>query len=193
MKSRKATAALVATYWTALLQDQLSLFVLRHRPFHLLEQSPRGRILVDIYNEAARRTGAGAGVPSSLIWPVPPSTAKAFRELAVLLPEPGWSGVAAVEGRWEGSFDQGGTNHELVVRLKSQGPQLGGSVTMRSSGITMDVPLQQASYGKDVLRFVMLVKGSPEVFKGTVEGEAISGTVTTNKQPVGRFNLRFIE
>ena len=51
MKGQRTTPRALAGFWTALLQDQLTLFIQHQRPSRVLEMSPRGKALVDLYAE----------------------------------------------------------------------------------------------------------------------------------------------
>ena len=63
-----------------------ALFIQRQRPLRMVELSPRGKVLLDLFAEADRRSGAAAGVPMSLVRPLAPSLARSFREMALVLP-----------------------------------------------------------------------------------------------------------
>jgi hypothetical protein len=191
------TPAAVAAYWTALLRDYTVLFVQRERPFHVLELSPRGHVFAEIYGEASRRQ-PGQGVPASMMSPLPAGTAQAFRDAALLLPVQGPARAgAAVEGRWQGTMEEGeaGTRAITVV-LRADGGKLGGSFTTTAGQLAVDVPLRDATYQAGTLRFAAAVRGAPKYFVGTVDGATINGSIhpdAGSKDSVGRFTLRFAE
>ena len=70
LKGRRPSVRGLATYWAAMLQDYVSLFVLNQRPVAVLALSPRGKVLSELYSAAQRTPGAN-GVPMRL-----PSTSK---------------------------------------------------------------------------------------------------------------------
>ena len=85
-QASQATATVVAGFWAALLQDTFTLLEKGGRPDRVLELSPRGKVLMDLYSESERKIGAGNGVPTSLVSPPTWSVAKAVREMALALP-----------------------------------------------------------------------------------------------------------
>ncbi len=197
-KRRRATPQGLATYWGALLQDSITLFVRHQRPSRVLELSPRGKAFVDLYAEASRLAGAGAGVPSGLVSPPSASVVRAFREMALLLPAEGQARAgAAIEGRWEGSMEETGLGEKRIeVRFHSEAGRLTGSVTTRAGGLAMNVPMREASYQKGSLRFILVLRGAPKHFVGTVQGDSLSGSLFASpeaRDAVGRFSLKYVE
>jgi hypothetical protein len=197
-KRRRATPQSLATYWAALLQDSITLFVRHQRPSRVLELSLRGKAFVDLYAEASRTAGAGAGVPSGLLSPPSASVVRAFREMALLLPAEGQARAgAAIEGRWEGTMEETGVGEKgIEVRFHSEAGRLSGSVTTRAGGVAMDVPMREASYDKASVRFVLVLRGTPKHFVGTVSGESLSGSIFGSpeaRDAVGRFSLKYVE
>jgi FHA domain-containing protein/IPT/TIG domain-containing protein len=194
MKGQRATPRGLAAFWAALLQDQLSLFVQHQRPSRVLELSPRGKTLVDLYAEAERRLGSAGGVPAALVNPLSSVQARAFREMALVLPAGPSSAAAAVTGRWEGMMDETGSGERPIrVRLRLDGGRLAGSLATRAGELAMEVPLESLSYDKGVLSFVLTSGGAPRTFRGTLQGSTISGTIQRDKETVGRFSLRYAE
>jgi hypothetical protein len=187
----------VAALWAGIVQEQLDLFVRRQRPGRLLEITPRGRAMMQIYAEAIRRAGAGAGVPLSVVSPLPSGLGRDLREMALLLPAEGQgSAAAAMEGRWQGTmWEEGSGERPIVVRLRLEGGRLGGSLTTRAGGISGDLSIHDASYDKGLLRFAVTVGGARQLFEGRVEGERINGSITRAGAAgaVGRFTLSFSE
>lgn len=196
-KGRRASARNVARLWAALIQEQLDLFARRQRPGRLLEVTPRGRAMMHIYSEALRRSGAGAGVPLSVVNPLPSGLARDLREMALLLPAEGQgSAAAAMEGRWQGTmWEEGSGEKPIVVRLRLQNGRLGGSLTASSGGISGDIPIQDAGYERGVLRFAVMVGGARQQFEGKVDGEKLSGSITRAgaASALGRFSLTYAE
>jgi hypothetical protein len=197
-KGRRSSPRAVAAYWTALLQDQLSLFVRHERPTRVLELSTRGRAVLEIYAEALRRAGPGGGVPIGVVSPLGATLAKNLRDMALLLPDESQSvAAAAIEGRWEGTMEESGAGQKgIQVRLRADGKKLGGTLTTRSGGLSVDIPLKEVGYEKGALRFVLLVGDSPRHFSGTVRGDVIEGTIQSGeggKNAIGRFDLKYVE
>jgi len=194
MKGQRATPRGLAAFWAALLQDQLSLFVQHQRPSRVLELSPRGKTLVDLYAEAERRLGSAGGVPAALVNPLSTVQARAFRDMALVLPAGPSSAAAAVTGRWEGMMDETGSGERPIrVRLRLDGGRLAGSLATRAGELAMEVPLESLSYDKGVLSFVLTSGGAPRTFRGTLQGSTISGTIQRDKETLGRFSLRYAE
>jgi hypothetical protein len=192
------TQAAIAAFWTALLQDHLALFVLHQRPFRVLEVSPRGKVLAEIYTESNRRAGTGVGVPTGVVSPLTTILEKAFREMALVVPGEGQvrAAGAAVEGRWEGTMEESDVGvRGIAVRLRADGTNLGGTLKATSGALAMDVPLKDVSYENGTLKFSIMMHGTPKYFVGTGQGETLAGQILSApsaKDAVGRFTLRFI-
>ena len=188
----------LAVFWAALLQDQLALFAMRERPIRLIQMTSRGRALTEIYSEAVRRSGPGAGVSWSIVSPLSSARAKDLRDLALLPPSEGQSGAgAAVEGAWEGSMEESGVgSRRLQLRFRLKGSQLAGTITTRSGKITAEVPLSDVSFQGGVLTFTLTSGAAPRYFRGTMQGSTVSGTLHAqpgSKEPIGQFSLTFVE
>jgi hypothetical protein len=197
-KGKHSSPRAVAAFWTAILQDQISLFLRHERPVRVLELSPRGRAFLEIYAEALRRAGPGAGVPIGVVSPLGASLAKNLRDMALILPAEGQAvSAAGVEGRWEGTMEDSGAGEKgIQVRLRLEGKQLAGGLTTRSGGLSVESPLREIAYDKGTLRFVLLVGGTPRHFAGTVVGDTVTGTIhlgANTKDAVGRFSLKYVE
>ena len=197
-KGRRSSPRAVATFWMALLQDQLSLFIRHERPVHVLELSPRGKALLEIYAEALRRAGPGGGVPIGVVSPLGASLASNLRDMALLLPAEGQAvSAAAMEGRWTGTMEESGVGEKgIQVRLRTEGKKLMGGLTTRSGGLGVELPLKDVSYDKGMLRFVLFVGDSPRHFRGAVQGDTVEGTIhlgENTKDAVGRFRLKYVD
>jgi hypothetical protein len=194
---RRATPRGLATHWAALLQDYFALFVLRQRPLRVVELSPRGKVLTEIYSEALRLAGPGAGVPTRVVMPLPAGMAKALREMALLLPAEGQARAAAsLEGRWVGTMEEGGASREVQVRLRIEGSRLAGSFAAKSGGLEMNTPLRDITYDRGTIRFVVDLSGSPRMFQGAVSADSISGTVQKaggDRAATGHFTLKYVD
>jgi hypothetical protein len=194
---RHSTRSLSA-FWAALLQDQLALFAMRERPTQLIQMTPRARVLLEIYSDAVRRSGRGAGVSQGLVSPLSPARAKDLREMALLPPSEGQaSAAAAVEGAWEGSMEESGSSSRLVqVQFRLKGGALTGTVTNRSGKITAGIPLTDVSFQGGVLSFGVTSGMAPRYFRGTLKGSNVSGTIHAQpgaKESIGQFSLNFVE
>jgi hypothetical protein len=188
----------LATYWAALLQDYLSLFVQRQRPYRVLEMSPRGQVLADLYREAVIRAGAGGGVPVRLVVSLDATVSDGLRRLALAVPAEGEGvGSAVVEGRWEGTMQETGEGARSIrVRLYRQNSRLAGALTTRSGAVSGELPLRSLSFDGQTLRFILDAGGYPRHFRGTFEGSTIEGTIHAEggtKTAIGSFSLRYTQ
>jgi len=196
LRGGSASARRVGAYWTALLQDYLLLFAQRDRPYHVLELSPRGAVLTQLYQEAVQRAGVGGGVPLRMVSPLDPPLAEALRRLAIALPgERPASGAAAIIGRWDGSIaDPGGGRRAVEVRFTQGRSGVSGTLTTRAGGIAGEMPLRGIRYEGGTLRFVLDWGGLPRHFRGTFEGARIEGTLhasASSRDVLGRVELRY--
>jgi hypothetical protein len=194
----RASPRSLATYWTALLQDYFTLFVRGQRPLRVIELSPRGKPLTEIYSEALREVGPGAGVPSRIVQPLGASLTKGLREMALLLPTEGQArATAALEGRWAGTMEEGGAGpREIRIRFRLEGARVSGSLSAGAGGIEMATPLREIVYERGSLRFLVEVSGSPRLFSGSLQGDSITGTIQrgpADKAAAGHFSLKYVE
>jgi hypothetical protein len=186
----------VAQHWAAVLQDYMTLFVLRQRPSRSLELSPRGKVLSDLFAEATRAAGAGNGVPTRVVIPPNPALAKGLRELALLLPAGGGARAgASLEGLWSGTMAEGSATRGIRVVLRYEGSRLAGTLSTRSGRVEMNTPLKNVAFDKGELRFAVDIAGAALVFRGKVAGVAIDGSIQkgADKGPTGSFSLKFVE
>lgn len=186
----------LARFWAALLQDYVALFAQRTRPFRVLEMSPRGQALLDLF-VAAERRGAGAGIPASLLESLPPNQFRALAEMAMSVPggDAQASSGAAVAGRWDGTFEEtGNAPRAIQVRVQTRGAQLSGTLTMRSGGISGELPLEDASYRDGAVNFTINFGARALRFSGKIDGRAVAGVVESKDgKPAGRFSLRWVD
>jgi hypothetical protein len=196
----RASPRTLATYWTALLQDHLALFVQGERATRVLELSPRGQVLTDLYAEALRRTGPRSGVPAVLVTPLGQSLAEGMRSMALSLPADDQPTVgAAVLGRWQGTMEEGETGAlPIAVRFALKGGRLNGtlSMTSRTPGIQLDSQLQDLAYRRGSVTFKMTMASKILVFEGVVQDESMSGPIhegAQGREPVGFFSLRYVQ
>lgn len=90
---------------------------------------------------------------------------------------------------------QGSVTRAIKVRLRYEGTRLVGSLSTRAGAAEMNTPLKDVSLDKGSLRFAVDISGAAQVFRGTVEAGAISGTVqkTADKSGSGSFAIKFVE
>jgi hypothetical protein len=190
----RPTPAFLARYWQALIEDYLGLFVTRERPYRTLELGARSRALLDIFAQAERRAGEGAGVPVSLVDNLSPAARRDLAELAFALPAEGSGGSgAAVLGRWDGSVELAGRAPQNVqLRIRSAGRTLQGTLTTRSGAVTGELALDALQYQDGTLRFAVSLGGSRLQFNGRLDGRTLSGTVE-RADGRGRFTLKWVE
>jgi hypothetical protein len=116
--------------------------------------------------------------------------------MALLVPTGSASAGTAVAGRWEGTMADTEAERSIEVQLQVDSGQLGGSLTTKTGAIAVRTPLQQVTYDKGQLKFVMTSGGGARQFRGTLEGATLSGSIfkdATGKDAVGRFSLRYVE
>ncbi|HEX6737616.1 MAG TPA: IPT/TIG domain-containing protein [Vicinamibacteria bacterium] len=197
MKGQRVAPPQLASFWAALLQDYNTLFIQRQRPTRVVELSPRGKVLLDLFAEAERRSGAGAGVPASLINPMPYALGRALREMALEAPTRGQATAgAAVTGKWQGTFEEKGAPERPVqLRLTLEGTKLTGVISTTSGKVSMELPVQDATYDHGSLVFTVSTGAVPRRFRGTVAGSSVTGTIhaATDNAVIGRFNLKYAE
>jgi hypothetical protein len=190
-KGSRVTARALAAHWAAVLQDHLTLFAMRQRPTRAVEVSARGKALLDLYSDAARRSDPSAGIPTGLA--LAPTFVKAHRDLVLQLPASGQGAATAVlVGRWAGTMNDGSGPKSIQVQFAGEGARISGNMTNRSGAVTLSVPLKDVQYDKSQLRFVMYVGSSARRFAGHVGSREIEGTIQGGPA-AGQFLLRFVE
>ena len=193
-RGQRASPRALAEFWAALLQDHLTLFVQRQRPLRVVELSPRGKVLLDLFSEAERRSGAGAGVSTRLVRPLTPGLARSFRDMALVLPSGPSAAAAAVAGRWEGTMQEAAAaTRGITIELRLDGTRLTGSLTTRSRAVAVAIPLTELRYEKGRLAFATAIGGATQQWSGAVKGAAIEGTIREGTKDVGGFSLRYSE
>ena len=194
-KSARPTARAVAAHWAALIEDTLMLFLHKQRPYRVLEISPRGKVLLEIYGEAGRKIGPGRGVPTTMVSPLPSRWAAALKDMALVIAGEGQArGGAAIEGVWAGKVNDGTTNRDVLVTFRMEDGKPAGKLTTRRGKLAMDVPLSEISYDRGAVRFVAAWAGKPTTFEGTLKQGVLSGNLLgPAKQAAGTFSLSFVE
>jgi hypothetical protein len=92
--------------------------------------------------------------------------------------------------------ETGSGERPVKLRLRLEGARLAGSLATQAGALAMEVPLETVTYEKGVLSFVLAGGGSPRLFRGTLQGSTISGTMhrsASDKATIGRFSLRYAE
>jgi hypothetical protein len=192
---RQVSTLAVARHWAALLQDYYGLFLYRQRPLKMAAISPRGKVLSEIYAESNRRSPDGTTVPASLVLPTPAGMAASLRHLALVVsPDAGERAAVAMEGRWDGTIEDpnfGTRRFELVLR--PEGGRLGGTVTTWSGDVAVKAPVRDVGFDRGSVRFTVDQQGTPYRFKGTLEGNTVSGTIERAGKSPASFTLQFVE
>jgi FHA domain/IPT/TIG domain len=194
-QASQSTASVVAGFWVALLQDTFTLLEKGGRPDRVLELSPRGKALMDLYSESERKIGTGSGVPTSLVSPPTWSLAKAVREMALALPRGGVVAAATVVGSWSGTLEESGAPRRTVrLQLRLDGNRLIGNMTTNAGGLDMNASLTDVKFAGGVLSFTLAGGQTPRRFQGRVNGTQIEGTIQAGAgTPTGRISLRYLE
>jgi hypothetical protein len=188
----------LAAHWTAMLQDMQALFVERRRPVRVVQSSPRGKVLLDLYAEGERLGGPGGGVPTRLIEPLPFAVGRAFREMALAVPAQGQAtAAAAVTGTWRGTLQEEGVGERpMQLRVHMEGSRLAGAMTSRSGALGMEIPVLDLAYDRGVLSFRTTSGAAARRYRATLEGATLAGTIhaaDATAPVVGRFTLRYTE
>ena len=191
----QATPTVVARFWVALLQDAFTLLEKGARPDRVLELSPRGKVLMDLYADSERKIGAGVGVPTNLVSPPTWTIAKGMREMALALPRGGAVAAAAIVGSWSGTLEEtGAVRRSVRLQLRLEGNRLVGTMTTNAGGIDMNAPLGDVRYAGEQLSFTLAGGQSSRRFQGRVNGTQLEGTIQAGAgAPTGRISLRYLE
>jgi hypothetical protein len=117
--------------------------------------------------------------------------------MALLLPAEGQGRAGAtIEGRWDGTLAEGGATRDVQVRFKYEGTRLTGSLSSRRGSLDMNTPLKDVVLDKGAIRFAVDLSGAALTFKGTVQGDQMTGTAARSGAPAataGSFSLKFVE
>jgi hypothetical protein len=184
----------VARHWAALLQDYFGLFLYRQRPLRMAAITTRGKVLTEIYGEANRRSPGGTNVPSGLVLPTPAGMATALRQLALVVSGEAGRSAVAVEGRWDGTIedpDLGTRRFEL--QLRTEGGRLAGTLTTWRGKVEVKAPVRDVGFDRGNVRFTADQQGTSYHFKGTLEGNTVTGAIDRAGKPSARFTLTFVE
>jgi hypothetical protein len=191
---RRVTASALARHWAAVLHDYIGLFLYRQRPLKLLALSPRGKVLNDLYGEAVRRAPGGTGVPAGLVFPTTTTLANDLRAMALVVSTEGGRAAVAVEGRWVGTIqDPDLGDRPFSVQIRSEAGRLAGTITTSAGGIDLQAPLRELGFDRGSVRFTADLQGAAYRFKGTLDGNAVNGTIDRPGRPPAKFALQFAE
>jgi hypothetical protein len=120
--------------------------------------------------------------------------------MALLIPS-GGAGAAgnAVAGRWEGTMADTDGERSIELQFQVDAGHLNGVLTTKTggaAGIAIRTPLQQVTYEKGVLKFLLPSGGGARQFRGGLDGGTLAGSIFKDaaaKDAVGRFSLRYVE
>jgi hypothetical protein len=191
---KRVSPAEVARHWASLLQDYLGLFLYRQRPLKMVALSPRGKVLTEIYGEANRRSPGGTNVPSGLLLPTTTAMASGLRLLALVVSGEAGRAAVAVEGRWDGTIeDPAFGTRRFDLQVRSEGGRLVGTLTTWRGKIELKAPVREIGFDRGSVRFTVDQQGTAYHFKGTLEGNTVTGTVERAGKPPASFTLQFVE
>jgi hypothetical protein len=191
---RRVTTSAVARHWAALLQDYFGLFLYRQRPLKMVGLNPRGKVLTEIYSEANRRAPGSTSMPASVVLPTPAGMAAGLRQMALVVSAETGRAAVAVEGRWDGTMedpDLGTRRFEL--QLRSEGGRLAGTLTTWRGRIEVRAPVRDIGFDRGNVRFTVDQQGTAYHFKGTLEGNTVTGTIERAGKSPAKFTLEFVE
>lgn len=180
----------LAPLWAAMLNDMFDLFFQGRRPTRTVELSPDGRVFVDIF-ASARRRSAEPGVPIAVLSSPDPAWLRSFATLASSPSLGGGQALALLDGYWSGAIEAPGQPRRIEISLTATPSGLVGQRTSRQGKLSTDVSLQNLSYGRRELRFSFTEAGERLNFTGRLDGDIIAGDVTKGSGArVGKLNLQ---
>ncbi len=180
----------LAPLWTAQLNDMFDLFFQGRRPTRTVELSPDGKVFVDIF-AAARRRSAEPGVPMAVLSSPDPAWLRSFATLAASPSSGGGQALALLDGYWSGAIEAPGQPRKIEISLTATPSGLIGQRTSRQGKLSTDVSLQNLSYSRRELRFSFTEGGERLNFAGRLDGDVIAGDVTkASGARVGKLNFQ---
>ncbi|MBX7187723.1 MAG: IPT/TIG domain-containing protein [Vicinamibacteria bacterium] len=182
----------LAPVWAAVLTDMFDLFFQGRRPGRTVELSPEGRVFVDIF-AAARRRSAEAGVGTSVLSSPDPSWSRALASLASAPPLGGGQALALLDGYWSGLIEVPGAiqPRKIEISLTATPSGLVGQRTSRQGRLSSDVSLEGLRYARRELRFSFVDGGENLSYVGLLDGDEIDGNVTkASGAKVGRLKFK---
>lgn len=182
----------MASVWAAQLTDMFDLFLQGRRPGRAVEVSTDGRVFVDMFS-AARRRSAEPGVPQGVLYSPDPAW---LRSLALLASNPtmgSGQALALLDGYWAGVIEVPGAiqPRKIEISLTATPSGLVGQRTSRQGRLSTDVTLQGLTYARRELRFSFTDSGDTLNFAGRLDGDVIEGEVTkASGGRVGKLTLK---
>ena len=144
-----------------------------------MELSPEGKVFLDIFT-AARRRSAEAGVPQGLLYSLDPAWARSLAALATRPTFGSGEALALLDGRWAGVIEVPGGNKPRPVEISLTATPSGlvGQRTSRQGRLSSDVTLRDLRYDRRQLSFSFTDTGEELNFAGRLDGDVITGAVT---------------
>ena len=185
VKGARVTARRLAEYWAALLDDYVGLFARRQRPNRIVEMTPRGRVLLDLFSEASRR-GGSSGVASRLVRRHArraggrPAAARLRRARAGTV-----RAASRSPARGRARRRTAAPPRPIRVVIRAGDGALAGAMTSRAGSVATGIPLQDLSYDKGVIRFTITLGGASRRFEGALERRHAHGHRPRAGRPPG--------
>lgn len=183
---------LLANLWAAHLSDTFDLFLQGRRPGRSIELSPAGRVYLDIFAAAKRRSNA-KGVPPGVLFTLDPAWVASLSSIAGAPVFADTDALVVLDGSWSGDIEIPGAiqPRRIEISLTSTPAGVTGQKTSRQGVLSTDMSLQAVSFVRKELRFQFVDSGEDLVFRGALDGDTIDGTVTkTSGEKVGRLLLK---
>jgi hypothetical protein len=120
--------------------------------------------------------------------------AAGLRQMALVVSAETGRAAVAVEGRWDGTMedpDLGTRRFEL--QLRSEGGRLAGTLTTWRGRIEVKAPVRDIGFDRGNVRFTVDQQGTAYHFKGTLEGNIVTGTIERAGKSPAKFTLEFVE
>lgn len=169
----------LAGLWAAHLTDMFDLFLQGRRPGSTVELSPDGKVFLDIF-AAARRRSAEPGVAQGVLFSPDPSWLRSLAALAAAPTLGSSQATALLDGFWAGAIEVPGATQprKIEISLTATPSGLVGQKTSRQGRLSTDVTLQNLSYSRRDLRFSFVDSGENLNYLGRLDGDVIEGNVT---------------
>jgi hypothetical protein len=168
------------------------LFLQGRRPGRTVELSPDGKVFVDIF-AAARRRSAEPGVSTSLLSSPDPTWVRSMAALASSPAMGSSQAIALLDGYWSGAIEVPGAiqPRKIEFSLTATPSGLFGQRISRQGGLSSDVSLEGLRYARRELRFSFVDGGENLSYVGLLDGDEIEGSVTkANGAKMGRLKLK---
>ncbi len=169
----------LAPLWAAHLTDMFDLFFQGRRPGRTVELSPDGKVFLDIF-AAARRRSAEPGVAQGVLASPDPAWLRSLAALAAAPTLGGSEALALLDGFWSGVIEVQGAiqPRKVEISLTATPSGLVGQRTSRQGRLSSDVSLQGLVYARRELRFSLVDSGETVIYQGRLDGDVIEGTLT---------------